>query len=70
MEAKKALTIVKEMFDEGEVSLVDPKTLYRYSLMAPYPKDGENALVERDLTPPLATLWVRIPRLFQHTPAG
>jgi len=37
MEAKKAPIMVKEMFAEGEVSLVDPKTLYRYSLTAPCP---------------------------------
>jgi len=47
MEAKKAPIMVKEMFAEGEVSMVDQKTLYRYSLTAPCPRDGENAFVQR-----------------------
>ena len=47
MEAKKDAKRVKKMFAEGEVSMVDPVTKYRYSLTARCPKDGENALVGR-----------------------
>ena len=47
MEAKKDPKRVKKMFAEGEVSMVDPVTMYRYSLTARCPKDGENAFVER-----------------------
>jgi hypothetical protein len=47
MEAKKAPKMVKEMFAEGEISWVDPKTQYRYSLTAQCPVDGEYASVSR-----------------------
>ena len=45
MRAKRSLNRVKQMFAEGEVSMVDPVTMYRYSLTARCPRDGENAFV-------------------------
>ena len=47
MEAKKAPNMVKKMFAEGEITRVDPKTKYRYSLTAKCPEDGEYASVAR-----------------------
>jgi hypothetical protein len=47
MEAKKAPKMVKKMFAEGEISMVDPETKYRYSLTAQCPVDGEYASVSR-----------------------
>ena len=47
MDAKKAPTMVKKMFENGKVTLVDPDTKYRYSLTAKCPGDGEYADVAR-----------------------
>lgn len=47
MEAKKAPNMVKKMFAEGELSMVDPETKYRYSLTAKCPMDGEPSSVAR-----------------------
>ena len=47
MEAKKAPGMVKKMFEQGHVTLVDPETKYRYTLTAKCPGDGEFADVAR-----------------------
>ena len=47
MEAVKSPTRVKKMFAEGEISMVDAVSKYRYSLVAKCPKDGELSYVER-----------------------
>jgi len=47
MEAVKDPVRVKRMFAEGEVSMVDPVSKYRYSLVAKCPKDGGDAYVDR-----------------------
>lgn len=47
MEAKKAPGLVNKMFGTGEVSLLDPKSGYRYSLVAYCPKDGDYSYVDR-----------------------
>ncbi|KTB48306.1 hypothetical protein DEALK_11520 [Dehalogenimonas alkenigignens] len=47
MEAKKAPGLVSRMFGTGEVSLLDTKTGYRYSLVAYCPKDGDYSYVDR-----------------------
>ena len=47
MKAKRFPSMVNKMFAEGEVSMVDPATKYRYSLTARCPVDGEYAPVAR-----------------------
>jgi len=47
MEAKKSPSLVNKMFASGEVTFIDPKTRYRYSLVALCPKDGNYSYVER-----------------------
>jgi len=47
MEPKKSPTMVKKMFEAGQVSMVDPKTKYRYSLTAKCPCAREYGSVER-----------------------
>ena len=47
MDAKKSPSLVKKMFELGQVSIVDPKTKYRYSLTAKCPCAREYASVER-----------------------
>ncbi len=38
---------VTSMFAQGQTDLVDPKTGYRYSMVARCPKDGSDASVAR-----------------------
>jgi hypothetical protein len=47
MRAKRYPSMVQKMFDEGEMSMVDPVTKYRYSLTAKCPGDSEYAEVAR-----------------------
>jgi hypothetical protein len=47
MKAKRFPSMVNKMFDEGQLSMVDPETKYRYSLTAKCPGDGEYADVAR-----------------------
>lgn len=47
MEMKNDPAMVRKMFDQGQPTLVDPETKYRYSLTARCPKDKEAAMVER-----------------------
>jgi hypothetical protein len=47
MNAKRFPSMVKKMFDQGEISMIDPETKYRYSLTAKCPVDGEYASVSR-----------------------
>jgi hypothetical protein len=47
MNAVKDMEKVKRIFASGHISMVDPETKYRYSLMAYCPKDNGAAYVER-----------------------
>jgi hypothetical protein len=47
MKAKRFPSMVSKMFADGEVSMIDPETKYRYSLTAKCPGDGEYAEVAR-----------------------
>jgi len=47
MEAVKDAEKVKQIFASGHVTMVDPETKYRYSLMAYCPRDHGPAYVER-----------------------
>jgi len=45
MEPIKDTVKVKKMFAQGQLTLVDPQTGYRYSMVARCPKDGSFASV-------------------------
>lgn len=47
MEPIKSPSRVKKMFDAGEITMVDPASKYKYSLVAKCPNDGELSYVER-----------------------
>jgi len=47
MEAIENPGMVKRMFTQGEVTMVDPESKYRYSLVTKCPKDGDYSFVER-----------------------
>jgi hypothetical protein len=47
MDAVRDTERVKKIFASGHVSMVDPDTKYRFSLMAYCPKDNGEAFVER-----------------------
>ena len=47
MEPLKDTKKVKRMFAQGQTSLVDALTGYKYSMVAPCPKDGNYASVAR-----------------------
>jgi hypothetical protein len=47
METMKDFEMVRRMFEQGQLTLVDPESKYRYSLTAFCPKDREPAFVER-----------------------
>jgi hypothetical protein len=47
MEPVKDTEKVKRMFAQGQPTLVDAETGYKYSMVAPCPKDGKYAFVAR-----------------------
>jgi hypothetical protein len=47
MKAKKDTAKVKRMFTQGQPTLVDAQTGYKYSMVARCPKDGNFASVDR-----------------------
>ena len=47
MEPLKDIERVKRMFAQGQSSLVDPQTKYKYTMVARCPKDGNFASVAR-----------------------
>ena len=47
MEPIKNIEKVKKMFAQGQTVLVDAETGYKYSIVAPCPKDGDFASVAR-----------------------
>ena len=46
METRKVSILVQQMFDEGQVCMIDPRMGILYSLVARCPKDGEYSHVE------------------------